>query len=104
MAQPPVPWPLKPRARVGLGLEYADKSADEAGDARDNACDDVAARFFGKFRLGTTSPESVSRSRVEPMLCPALIGPPAAALMGMAFEFQQLHLADLDPQQFETLR
>jgi hypothetical protein len=38
------------------------------------------------------------------MLCPALIGPPAAALMGMAFEFQQLHLADLDPQQFEALR
>lgn len=99
-----MPKPLKPKARVGWGLEYADTGADEAGDARDNACDDVAARFFGMFRLGTTSPESVSSSRVEPMLCPVLIGAPAAALMGMAFEFQQLHLADLDPQQFEALR
>ena len=99
-----MPKPLKPKARVGWGLEYADTGADEAGDARDNACDDVAARFFGKLRLGTTSPESVSSSRVKPMLCPVLIGAPAAALMGMAFEFQQLHLADLDPQQFEALR
>lgn len=104
MTWPPLPKPLKPKARVWWGLEYADTSADEAADARDNACDDVAARFFGKFRLGTTGPESVSGSRVEPMLRPALIGPPAAALMGMAFEFQQLHLADLDPQQFEALR
>ena len=95
-----MPWPLKPRAKVEWGLEYADTSAD----ARGNACDDVAARFFGEFRLGTTSPESVSSSRVEPMLGPALIGPPAAALMGMAFELQQLHLADLDPQQFEAFR
>ena len=95
-----MPKPLKPKARVGWGLEYADTGADEAADA----CDDVAARFFGRFRLGTASPESVSSSRVEPMLCPVLIGAPAAALMGMAFEFQQLHLADLDPQQFEALR
>ena len=99
-----MPKPLKPKARVGWGLEYADTGADEAGDARDNACDDVAARFFGSFRLGTTSPESVSSSRVEPMLRPVLIGAPAAALMGMAFELKQLHLADLDPQQFEALR
>jgi hypothetical protein len=43
-------------------------------------------------------------SRIEAFFCPVLIQPPAATPVGVAHQLQQLHLLDLDPNQFKGLR